>query len=145
MAINKKLSKEQQDKIVKAIEKAELNTSGEIRVHIENTCKTEPLKRSIEVFEKLKMHQTENRNGVLFYLALNDRKFAVIGDEGINSKVETNFWDDVKSLMLKEFKEAKFVEGLCSGINLAGEKLKLHFPFKTDDTNELSNTISFGE
>jgi uncharacterized membrane protein len=82
---------------------------------------------------------------VLFYLALNDRKFAVIGDEGINSKVETNFWDDIKSLMLKEFKEAKFVEGLCSGINLAGEKLKLHFPFKTDDTNELSNTISFGE
>lgn len=145
MAIHKKISKEQQNKIVEAIEKAELNTSGEIRVHIENTCKTDPLKRSIEVFEQLKMHQTEDRNGVLFYLALQDKKFAVIGDEGINTKVETNFWDDVKSLMLKEFKEAKFVEGLCGGINLAGEKLKLYFPYKTDDTNELSNTISFGE
>ena len=145
MAIQTRFSKEEQLKIVQAIEQAELNTSGEIRVHIEKKCKTDPLKRAVEVFEQLKMHQTEDRNGVLFYLAVNDKKFAVIGDEGINSKVEEHFWDDVKSMLLDHFKQSKFSEGLSKGIALAGEKLKTYFPYQSDDTNELSNTISFGE
>lgn len=135
----------QQQAIIKSIEKAELNTSGEIRLHVEDTCKINPVERAIEIFEKLEMHKTELRNGVLFYLATKDKKIAVIGDKGINDIVTENFWDDVKNEIIKQFKNNQFTEGICKGIEKAGEKLKMHFPFQTDDTNELSNDISFGE
>ncbi len=145
MAVKDFFTEAQQQEISQSIERAELNTSGEIRVHLEDKCKTEPVKRAIEVFEKLAMHQTEQRNGVLFYLAVKDKKFAVIGDQGINTLVDTHFWDDVKTEMLNHFKSSKFSEGLCKGIDMAGEKLKIHFPYQSDDVNELSNDISFGE
>jgi uncharacterized membrane protein len=135
----------QQKAILEAIESAEKNTSGEIRVHLEGKCKIDPTKRAIEVFEKLKMHETELRNGILFYLATNDKKFAVIGDTGINNVVPANFWDSVKDGIISNFKNGKFAEGLIEGIYLTGEKLAIHFPYLDNDVNELSNDISFGE
>jgi len=145
MAIKDFFTEVQQQEISQSIERAELNTSGEIRVHLEDKCKSEPVKRAIEVFEKLAMHQTELRNGVLFYLAVKDKKFAVIGDQGINNLVEVTFWDDVKTTMLQHFQQGLFAEGLSKGIEMAGEKLKVHFPYQSNDVNELSNDISFGE
>jgi len=135
----------QQRSIRKAIESAELNTSGEIRVHLESKCKIEPKERAIEVFEKLKMNETALRNGVLFYLAVDDKKFAIIGDKGINEQVGDQFWDEVKELMLLEFKREQFSVGLCQGIEMTGFKLKTHFPHQKDDVNELTNDISFEE
>ncbi len=145
MTTQKFFTENQQQEIIKSIENAELNTSGEIRLHLEDTCKSEPVKRAIEVFEKLNMHETKLRNGVLFYLAIKDKKIAVIGDKGINDIVTNNFWDDVKNEIINHFKNNQFTEGLCKGIEMAGEKLKAHFPFDSDDTNELTNDISFGE
>ncbi len=145
MSTDKFFSDLQQQAIIKSIEKAELNTSGEIRLHVEDTCKINPVERAIEIFEKLEMHKTELRNGVLFYLAIKDKKIAVIGDKGINDIVTENFWDDVKNEIINQFKNNQFTEGICKGIEMAGEKLKIHFPFESDDTNELSNDISFGE
>ena len=136
-------SKEEQQKIVAAIKEAELNTSGEIRVHIENHCKKEALERAAEVFYDLKMNQTTARNGILFYLAVKDHKFAIIGDEGINLKVEHDFWNDIKDEMVAMFKENKFAEGLIAGILKCGERLKEYFPYQSDDVNELSDEISF--
>jgi uncharacterized membrane protein len=136
-------SKEEQQKIVAAIKEAELNTSGEIRVHIENHCKEEALERAAEVFYDLKMNQTAARNGILFYLAVKDHKFAVIGDEGINKKVEHDFWNDIKDQMIFNFKENKFADGLVAGISKCGERLKEYFPYQSDDVNELSDEISF--
>jgi len=89
------------------------------------------------------MHQTEQRNGVLFYLAVHDRKFAILGDAGINRLVPANFWDEIKETLLGYFKEGKFTEGLTKGILMAGEQLKANFPYQKDDVNELSNEISF--
>ena len=145
MAVKDFFSESQKQDISRSIELAELNTSGEIRVHLENTCKTEPVKRAIEVFEKLAMHQTEQRNGVLFYLAVKDKKFAIIGDQGINDLVGNDFWDEVKTEMGNQFKLSQLSIGLCKGIEMAGEKLKFHFPYQANDVNELSNDISFGE
>jgi uncharacterized membrane protein len=136
---------EQQDDILKAVKQAELNTSGEIRVHIENKCEGNVLSRSAYIFKKLGMTKTEQRNGVLFYLAVEHRKFAVLGDKGIDAVVPENFWDDVKTLMLNNFKEGHFTEGLTSGIELAGELLKKHFPHQKDDKNELPDDVSFGD
>ncbi|HPX04878.1 MAG TPA: TPM domain-containing protein [Tenuifilaceae bacterium] len=138
-------TKEQQQRIVKAIEQAELNTSGEIRVHIEKSCKIDVLDRAADVFALLKMHKTQLRNGVLFYFAISDRKFAILGDAGINSKVPNNFWDSIKEEMLVLFKQGDITSGLEKGILLAGEKLKEHFPLQKNDVNELSNEISFGD
>ena len=145
MSTQKFFTDSQQQAIIKSIENAELNTSGEIRLHVEDTCKINPVDRAIEIFEKLEMHKTELRNGVLFYLATKDKKIAVIGDKGINDIVTENFWDDVKNEIINQFKNNLFSEGICKGIEMAGEKLKMHFPFQLDDTNELSNDISFGE
>ena len=139
------LSKEDKILITNAIKSAELNTSGEIRVHIENKCKTGVLDRAAYLFEKLAMHKTEKRNGVLFYLAVNDKKFAILGDAGINEVTPENFWEDIKKTMLDYFKEEEFAKGLEKGIEMAGQQLKDHFPYQSDDINELSDEISFGD
>ncbi len=139
------LSEADKKKIVDAIKEAELNTSGEIRVHIESYCKGNVLDRAAYIFKKLKMHKTAQRNGVLFYLAYKDRKFAILGDAGINSKVPDDFWDKIKERMTESFKEGKFTEGLAEGIKESGLHLKKHFPYQSDDVNELSDDISFGE
>ncbi|MBO9701910.1 MAG: TPM domain-containing protein [Sporocytophaga sp.] len=138
-------SEQEQAAIVSAIKEAEKNTSGEIQVHLESHCKEDVLDRAVDVFKILKMHETKLRNGVLFYLAIKDKKFAILGDAGINSKVSDHFWDDIKVMMQANFKEGKFTEGLCQGIIKAGEQLKTHFPYSKDDINELSDDISFGK
>jgi uncharacterized membrane protein len=134
---------EQQEKILASVREAEKATSGEIRVHIETSFKGDVLDRAAWVFGKLGMHKTALRNGILFYLAVADRKFAIIGDVGINTKVPDGFWNKISELMQKNFKEAKFTEGLSEGIILAGEQLKTHFSHRKDDVNELPDEISF--
>lgn len=133
----------QQAEIIKSIRNAELQTSGELRVHIEEKCKVDAYSRGLEVFAKLKMHSTAERNGVLFYLAVDDKKFAIIADKGIHNKVPENFWDTIRQGMESEFSKGRFMEGLIQGIEQAAEKLKLFFPFNKNDQNELPNTISF--
>lgn len=139
------ISKEDENEIIKAIQTAETNTSGEIRVHLEPHCEEVELdERAKIVFQKLKMQETELRNGVLIYLAVNDQKFYILGDEGIHKKVPDNFWESTKDIMQKHFKSGEFKEGLVEGILMAGEQLKKHFPHKDDDINELSDEISRG-
>lgn len=131
--------------ITNAIRVAETNTSGEIRVHIEKNCKEDVLDRAAYIFAKLNMHKTAQRNGVLFYVAIADKKFAILGDAGINQKVPANFWEDIKNMVLDEFREGRFAEGISLGIIKAGEQLQAHFPYTKDDVNELSDEISFGD
>ena len=138
------LTKEEEQEIVQAIVTAEKNTSGEIRVHIEETSKKPPIERAKEVFSSLEMHKTEARNGVLFYVGVANKGFAILGDEGINNVVEADFWDCTKDLVLEHFKNKEFKKGLVEGVLRAGEKLKHYFPYQSDDTNELSNEISKG-
>ena len=136
-------SKEQQEQILTSVKEAELETSGEIRVHIETSLKGDVLDRSAWLFKKMGMDKTAERNGVLFYLAVSDRKFAIIGDAGINAKVPAGFWDEISELLRNNFKEGKFTEGLSEGIIKAGDQLKTHFPHRLDDINELPDEISF--
>ena len=136
---------EQQTQITDAIASAELNTSGEIRVHIESICKEDVLDRAAFLFEKLKMNKTKLRTGVLFYLSVDDHKFAILGDSGINAQVPKNFWNEIKNHVISEFRNNNYATGLSEGINMAGEQLKAHFPYQTDDVNELSNDISYGK
>jgi len=145
MSSDKFFSKQEQADIKSAIKEAELNTSGEIRVHIETKLKGDPLDRAAYLFDRMGMHKTEERNGVLFYLAVDSRKFAILGDSGINQKVPDNFWDNIRTDMENCFKNGNFTQGLATGIVLAGEQLKKHFPYHPDDVNELSDDISFGK
>ena len=137
------LNREEDQRVVEAIRQAERNTSGEIKVHIENRCKGDVEQRSLFIFEKLKLNETQLRNGVLIYLAVKDHKFAILGDKGINDVVEDGFWNDVKDLMLNQFKEGRFAEGLEQGIMRCGEKLKAYFPYQSDDINEIPDDISY--
>jgi uncharacterized membrane protein len=144
-AAKKLFSDADRNAIVSAISDAEENTSGEIRVHIESSFKGDVLDQAAYIFKKLGMVETEQRNGVLFYLAVKNRSFAILGDAGINAVVPENFWEDVRNTMQKEFVEGRMTEGLVKGIHMAGEKLKKHFPHQSDDVNELSDDISFGK
>ena len=137
------LNREEDRRVVEAIKQAERNTSGEIKVHIENRCKGDVEERSLVVFNKLKLNETKLRNGVLIYLAVRDHKFAILGDEGINNVVGQGFWNDVKDLMLSQFKEGRFADGLEQGIQRCGEKLKTYFPYQSDDVNEIPDEISY--
>ncbi|MCH7413134.1 TPM domain-containing protein [Belliella sp. R4-6] len=138
-------SKEEKSIIEAAIHAAERETSGEIQVHIESHCKIDVLDRAAEVFEMLKMHKTQNRNAVLFYLAVDDHKFAILGDAGINRVVPKDFWENIKEEMALHFRQGKYTEGLRKGIEMSGQQLQSHFPYdQKGDENELPDEISFG-
>ncbi len=134
---------EQQKAIISAIHEAEHATSGEIRVHVETSCKADVLDEAAWLFRKLGMHKTADRNGVLIYLALKERKFAIIGDTGINAVVPLGFWDNIRDHMRQRFSENLYAEGLAEGILMAGEQMKEHFPYSRNDINEITDTISF--
>lgn len=138
------ISKEEEAEIITAIEQAENATSGEIRVHIEKTSDKTPIERAKEVFNSLEMYKTKDRNGVLIYIGIESHSFAIIGDEGINNKVESDFWECTKDLILKHFKNQEYKIGLVKGIINVGEKLKAFFPYQNNDIDELSNEISRG-
>lgn len=136
-------SSEEQEQVRKAIEAAEKRTSGEIRVCVEKSCSEDVLDRSAKYFYQLGMDKTKLRHGVLIYLAVADRKFAIIGDAGINSVVPDNFWDTTKEAMLEQFKQGELIGGILKGINLAGEQLRTYFPYSPEDHNELPDDIAF--
>jgi uncharacterized membrane protein len=136
------LTSKQEAEIVEAIRIAEENTSGEIRVHIEEKSEKPSIERAKEVFNTLEMFKTEARNGVLFYINVSGNQFAIIGDEGIDKVVPTDFWESTKDIVLNNFAEKKYKKGLVEGIKKAGEQLKHYFPYQSDDTNELPNEIS---
>ncbi|QJX47039.1 TPM domain-containing protein [Hymenobacter taeanensis] len=141
------LTPEQEAALVAAIKQAETATSGEIRVHLEDTCPTpEPLDRAAQVFADLAMHKTAQRNGVLFYMAWESRQFAVIGDIGINSVVPDDFWETTKETVLHLFRSERYVHGLEQGVRMVGEQLRRYFPYDAaTDQNELDDSISFGD
>jgi uncharacterized membrane protein len=129
-------------KVEEAIEEAERNTSAEVRVHLEEKCAEDPLDRASFIFEKLEMHQTAARNGVLIYVAFGDRKLAIIGDVGIHIHVAPDTWENIKNRMTSDFAASQYAEGLCQAVTAVGEQLKHYFPYHKDDRNELSNSVS---
>lgn len=131
-------------KIVEAIRSAEKQFSGELRVHVERYCKSNPYARARNVFNELGMANTILRNGVLIFLGIEDRKFAILGDLELHQRVPEGFWDLVKGEMLKHFEKNELVEGICRGIELSAEQLSIHFPPRSDDQNELPDEISYG-
>ncbi|SHJ03597.1 TLP18.3, Psb32 and MOLO-1 founding protein of phosphatase [Mesonia phycicola] len=141
---NNFISHLEEEEVIEAIKTSEKNTSGEIRVHIESRCTKDILERAKEVFYELKMDQTKLKNGVLIYLAIDDHKFYIMGDQGINDVVADDFWQSTKDVMQAHFRKGNFKQGLVDGILKAGDQLKYHFPWASDDVNELSDEISRG-
>lgn len=138
------LSTKEEAEVVEAIRLAEKNTSGEIRVHIEKENPMAPFERAIAVFNELKMYDTKDRNGVIIYVAVKSKQFAIFGDKGINEKVADDFWNCTKDIMAAHFRNGDNCQALVEGIHNAGVQLQKHFPFQSDDTDELTNEISKG-
>ena len=139
------LSSDDELAIVQAIQEAEKKTSGEVRVHIEKKCpKKDPIKRAINLFQKLRMHKTNLRNGVIVYVATEDHLLAIWGDEGIHAKVGQEFWENTLITLQKDFKTNQIKNGLTKALLDIGEKLQQHFPYQKDDKNELDDSISYG-
>lgn len=137
------LTQQEEEEVVEAIRQAEKKTSGEIRVHIEKSSKGDIWKRAMEVFHLLKMDNTKEDNGVLIYVAIDDRNFVIYGDKGINDVVPPDFWESTKDEIVAEFKKGNFKQGLINGINRAGHELQAHFPWdEGTDENQLSDKIS---
>ncbi len=141
---NKKpLSKKEESAIVSEIKDAESRTSAEIRLHIGKLLiDNNALETAKFIFTKTGMDNTIERNGVLIFISLKERKFAILGDEGINKKVGENYWADIKNEMQVLFENQRIIEGLTHGIKKIGEKLALHFPPGIENPNELSDEIS---
>jgi uncharacterized membrane protein len=138
------LTASEKEEIQESIRLAELKTSGEIRVHIDKKCNVNPIDRAIEVFNRLKMYETKQRNGVLIYLSFSDRKLAIIGDQGINQVVPADFWESTKNEMVFRFKRNEFAQGIIDAVTEAGKQLQVYFPVEFDDKNELNNEITEG-
>lgn len=138
------LTKQERAAVAQAVARAELITSGEIRVHIEEHIEEDVLQHAAFVFHELGMQHTRERNGVLLFISVNDRLVAVFGDQGINDKVPQGFWDSTVAILKQHFAEGKQAEGLCEAVRVVGEKLASFFPPRSDDKNELSNEVTFG-
>ena len=136
------LNAQEEQEIVNAILEAERNTSGEIRVHIESSSSEDHFKRAEQIFHQLKMDNTKESNGVLIYVAVKDHKFVILGDKGIDKVVPDNFWESTRDIIQEHFKHGRFKQGIVEGILEAGKELKAHFPWQSDDQNELSDEIS---
>lgn len=141
----KSLAKQDEERLILAIEQAEKNTSGEIRVHITSSCPGDSFQEGLRVFKKLEMEKTEARNGVLVFLALEDKKMALVADKGINDLVPENFWQSTRDIMISYFKKDEIIEGLEKGLHEIGQQLSTYFPYQQNDTNELSNEISYDD
>ena len=139
----KLLSSADEARLIKVIHEAEAKTSGEIRVHIEETCDGDALEACKKLFAGLNMHQTKDRNAILFFLAIKSRSFAVWGDEGIHKKVSDDFWKHITDCAIGYFKQNDLISGLEKSVELCGEKLRIYFPLEHDDKDELSNEISY--
>jgi uncharacterized membrane protein len=136
-------SRKEKKQILTAVQEAEKNTSGEIRVHLEYHAREPVYGHAQKVFHRIGMTKTSQRNGVLIFLATGNKKFAVLGDVGINEKVPDGFWNDVVHIMQGHFKQNKFAEGISEAVLRIGEKLKAYFPYQSNDKNELSDGISY--
>lgn len=143
--MSKFFSAKDKKRIKAAITNAELETSGDIRVHIETYCPASSLERAAFVFNRLKMYETKDRNSVLIYLATESKKFAIVGDTGIHAVVPEGYWESVKTLMAKFFETGEFVEGICKAVQAVGEKMSAFFPYRPGSISELPNEVSFGE
>ena len=137
---------QQKEQLVEAIQKAEQRTSGEVRVFIESKCRfVDAMDRAKELFLKLGMDKTKDRNATLIYVAIKDRQAAILGDQGIHEKVGTQYWNDVVQKMIHYFRQDDLVGGLCQSITELGEALHYYFPYDRDtDKNELPDEIVFG-
>ena len=138
------IAEDQQAQILQAIQEAELKTSGEIRVHIERHCEGHPVQRAQVLFFDLGMHQTDLQNGVLVYLAINDRKLPIVGDKGIDANVPPEFWETIRDEMRPYLAKQEIGYGLSHGVRRIGEVLASFFPYQSDDLNELTDELSFG-
>lgn len=136
-------TKDEQQQIVDAIREAERNTSGEIRVHLDNFCFGSVVKKAEKLFQKLGMFQTTDRNGILIYIAVLSHKIAVVGDKGIHQKLGTEYWENIVKEIVDAFAHHKKADGLTKGIINCGHQLKIHFPYQDNDKNELNDWISF--
>lgn len=136
------LTAREEQEIILAILEAEMDTSGEIRVHLESSAQTDHFTRAQEIFHVLKMDNTRQRNGVLIYVAVADHKFVIYGDEGIDQVVPDDFWDTTRDVMADHFQKRAFKDGIIAGIGSTGKELKAHFPWGADDRNELPDAIT---
>ena len=128
--------------IVDAISRAEDLTSGEIRVHLQKKCRGDVMEKTLQVFKRLRMDRTKDRNGVLIFIALDSRKFAIVGDRGIHERVGDEFWGKTRDIMGTYFAKGLVKEGVVAGVMSVGEQLKKFFPAKPKDVNELPDKVT---
>lgn len=138
------LTAQEEQEIIEAIRIAELETSGEIRVHIEQKCNMDIYEHALEVFHYLKMDNTKEQNSVLIYVVVDNKAFVIYGDKGINDIVGSDFWNSTRDKIASQFQNGNFKQGLIDGIKEAGNVLSQHFPWEHGDQNELDNSISKG-
>ncbi|OIO36106.1 MAG: hypothetical protein AUJ72_06100 [Candidatus Omnitrophica bacterium CG1_02_46_14] len=128
--------------IMDAITEAERMTSGEIRVHLQKKCKDDVMYEAKKVFRRLKMHKTKHHNAVLIFIAMESRRFAILGDSGVHHHVGGSYWTEIRDKMASHFVKGEMLEGIIVGVLSVGEKLKAHFPLEPNDRNELPNEIT---
>lgn len=145
MALIDFIPSEGQRRIADAITDAERHTTGEICVHVTPRCRGNVIKRAVRTFNRLHLYTTKRRNAVLIFIAYEDRKFAILGDTGINEVVPDGFWDGEVEELGRYLTAGRPVDGICAIIARMGERLSQYFPGERDDENELSNEVTFDD
>jgi uncharacterized membrane protein len=139
-------SAEDKEQIVESIRMAEKETSGEIRIYVESKNPyVDAIDRAAEIFYKLKMQETDHRNAVLLYVAMDHQELALFADEGIYQKTGADYWNNAVKNMIARFTKDNVSNGIEQCVKQIGETLKETFPYNpTEDKNELPDEIVFG-
>jgi uncharacterized membrane protein len=130
--------------VAAAIGAVEKQTAAEVRVHLDAHCPGDAMAQAVAVFERLGMHRTAERHGVLIYVAIEDRKLAVLGDQGIHDRLGQTYWDRLVQDILAHFRDERPRDGLLHAVGEVGAALRQHFPRRSDDDNELPDQLSIG-
>jgi len=132
--------------IAAAVAAAERETSGEIRVHLERRLPADApgdaLARAVDVFTRLGMHATAERNGVLIYLAVDDHQLAIAGDAAVHARVGDECWQRIRDAMVERLRRGEARAAVVHAVAEVGEVLRRFFPRRPDDRNELSDQVS---
>ncbi len=141
--MNTFLTDQQIASLVEAIQSAEEHSTGEIRVHIDSNTEKDNAKTAFQIFEKLCLNKTTEKNAVLFHVNFEQKYLTIIGDTGIHEKVQQSYWDHLHDYITAEFAKGNYSKALKSAILETGLELKKHFPVTGENPNQLSNEITF--
>lgn len=141
--VKRAFTKAEDDRLVAAIRAAEKGSRGEVRVHVEQSCREgNALGRAKVLFRELRMGRTRADTAVLLYVSTGDRKAAVFAGNGIHGAADPAFWQSVTDAVAEGARAGDLAGGIARALERVGDLLREHAPGEDTAGNELPDVVT---